>query len=129
MKNRATKVQHKNTKNQTVILIFPISCTYLLICCIIYLKVWLHGAKCTDNRQVPWNGLWFRTVRTVRQNNKNQTVILIFPIHCTYLLICCVISLNIWWHCAQFTDNRHAPWNDPWFRTAQMERQNIIREK
>ena len=32
MKSRVTKVQHQNTKNQTVILIFPISCTYLLIC-------------------------------------------------------------------------------------------------
>ena len=38
MKNCVTKVQHQNTKNQTVILIFPRYRTYLLICCVIYLK-------------------------------------------------------------------------------------------
>ena len=38
MKNRVTKVQHQNTKNQTVILIFPGYRTYLLICCVIHLK-------------------------------------------------------------------------------------------
>ena len=38
MKNRVTKFQHQNTKNQTVILIFPIYHTYLLICCVFHLK-------------------------------------------------------------------------------------------
>ena len=38
MKNRVTKVQHQNTKNQRVILIFPRYCTYPLICCVFYLK-------------------------------------------------------------------------------------------
>ena len=34
MKNRVTKVQHQNTKNQTVILMFPRYRTYLLIYCV-----------------------------------------------------------------------------------------------
>ena len=34
MKNRITKFQHQNTKNQTVILIFPRYHTYLLTCCV-----------------------------------------------------------------------------------------------
>ena len=38
MKNRVTTVQHKNTKNQTVILIFPRYCTYLLIFYVFQLK-------------------------------------------------------------------------------------------
>ena len=36
--NCVTEVQHKNTKNQTVILIFTGYCTYLLVCCVFYLK-------------------------------------------------------------------------------------------
>ena len=38
MKNRVKKVQHQNTKNQTVIIIFPRYRTYLLICCVFHLK-------------------------------------------------------------------------------------------
>ena len=38
MNNRATKVEHQNMKNQTVILIFPKYCTYLLICFVFRLK-------------------------------------------------------------------------------------------
>ena len=38
MKNRVTKVQHQNTKNQTVILIFLKYRTYLLIRCVFYLE-------------------------------------------------------------------------------------------
>ena len=38
MKNHVTKCQHKNAKNQTVILILPIYFTYLFICCIFFLK-------------------------------------------------------------------------------------------
>ena len=34
------------------------------------------------------------------QNTKNQTVILIFQRYRPYLLICCVIYLNILLHCA-----------------------------
>ena len=34
MKNCVTKVQHQNTKNQTVILILPRYHTYLSICCV-----------------------------------------------------------------------------------------------
>ena len=72
MKNRVTRVWHQNTKNQTVILIFTKSCPYLLICCVICLKVWCHGAECTDNWQVPWNGPWSRTARMVRRNNMKR---------------------------------------------------------
>ena len=32
------KFQHQNTKNQTVILIFPRNPTYILICCVFHLK-------------------------------------------------------------------------------------------
>ena len=63
------KVQHLKTKNQTGMLIFPRYCTYLLIFYAIHLKLLWYGAKFTDNRQVPWNNLWFRTARPVRQNN------------------------------------------------------------
>ena len=38
MNNRVKKVQHQNTKNQTVISIFPGYCIYLLICCVFHLK-------------------------------------------------------------------------------------------
>ena len=38
MKNRVTKVQHQNTKYQTLILIFPRYHTYLFICCVFHLK-------------------------------------------------------------------------------------------
>ena len=38
MHNLVTKVQYQNTKNQTVILILPRYHTYLLICCVFYLK-------------------------------------------------------------------------------------------
>ena len=38
MNNRVTQIQHQNTNNQTVILIFPRYCTYLLICCVFHLK-------------------------------------------------------------------------------------------
>ena len=38
MLNLVTKVQHQNSKNQTVILIFPINPTYILICCVLHLK-------------------------------------------------------------------------------------------
>ena len=38
MYNCVTKIQHQNTKNQTVILIFPRYHTYLLICCVFHLK-------------------------------------------------------------------------------------------
>ena len=37
-RNCVTKVQHQNTKNKTVILIFLRYRTYLLICCIFHLK-------------------------------------------------------------------------------------------
>ena len=74
MKNRVAKVQHQNTKSWTVILIFPISCTYLMICCVIYLKVLWHCEKCTDNQWIPWNDPWFRTVRPVQQNNIKRKV-------------------------------------------------------
>ena len=65
--NRATKLQHKKTKNLIILLIFPIYRTYPLICFAIHSKVWWHGAECTDNRLVPWNDLWFRNTRPVRQ--------------------------------------------------------------
>ena len=38
MYNRVTKFQYLNTKNQTVILIFPRYPTNLLICCVFHLK-------------------------------------------------------------------------------------------
>ena len=36
---------------------------------------------------------------------ENKTVILIFPRYPTYLLICCVFSLEKWWHCSKCTNN------------------------
>ena len=74
MKTFVTKVQHQNTKKLTVILIFPRSCTYLLVCCVIYLKVWWHSERCTDNWLVHWNDPWFRTVCPVRWNNIKRKV-------------------------------------------------------
>ena len=74
MKNCVNKFQHQNTKNRTVILIFPIYRTYLFICCVIYLKVWWHCATCTVNWRVPWNEPWFRTARMVRRNNIKRKV-------------------------------------------------------
>ena len=47
--NNDTKVQHTKMKDRTVIIIFSIYCTYLLICCAIYSNLWWNGAKCTDN--------------------------------------------------------------------------------
>ena len=74
MKNCVTKVQHQNTKNWTVILIFTRYRTYLLVCCVIYLNIWWHCAKCTENWQVSWYDLWFRTAHMVRQNNIKRKV-------------------------------------------------------
>ena len=68
--NCATKVQHQKTKNRTVILIFPKYCTYLFICGDIHSKVLWNGAKCTDDRLVPWNELWFKNLCPVQQNNE-----------------------------------------------------------
>ena len=72
--NCVNKVQHQNTKNRTVLLVFPGYWTYLLICCVIYLKVWWHCARFTYNRQVPWNNPWFRTTRMVWKNNIKRKV-------------------------------------------------------
>ena len=38
MKSFITKVQHQNTKNQTVILTYKMYFTYLVICCDFYLE-------------------------------------------------------------------------------------------
>ena len=45
MKNCATKVQHQNTKIRTVILIFPRYHTHLLICCVLFTRVYYDNVK------------------------------------------------------------------------------------
>ena len=64
-------ISHK-TFNKMYALIFPRYCTYLLICCVIYLNIWLHCGKCTDNWQLPWNDPWSRTARMVQRNKKRK---------------------------------------------------------
>ena len=66
--NCVTKAQYQNTKNLTLILIFPRYRTNLFICCVIYLYIWWHCAKCTANRQIPWNDLLFRPAWMVQTN-------------------------------------------------------------
>ena len=48
---------------------FSFTSQHIFICCVIYLKVWWHGEKCTENWLVPWNDMWFRTACPVQQNN------------------------------------------------------------
>ena len=74
------KISALKTRNRTVILIFPIYCAYLLICCAIFSKGWWYVERWTDNRLVPRNGLWFRIARPVRQNND--------WVMCFYILWC-----------------------------------------
>ena len=52
--------------------------TFDMLCC--FSKVWWYGARCTGNRLVPQNDLWFRSARPVRQNND--------CVMCFYILWC-----------------------------------------
>ena len=59
------------------------------------------------------------------KSNRNITISKI--LHLTFDILCYLIEKL--WHSAQCIDNLQEPWNNPWYRTAVMERQNIIRIK